>query len=376
MRKIIIFLLLVIGIFSISKLNQAAAAVDLNCGSDSPQTKCTVTGSICGTPCSIGACGTGCTSQTQRKVTIMSATDATSCCQQSASGCYDSSTGPYACVDDGDDGDTGGGACSNNGEWGGCGSNKCPIDNVSQCIGGKWTCVPDPGECNVSSGFDCTTCNYYRSSPASTSTNPNQDGSTNASIVANCYRQDNGGATCCSCLNNGQCEGAWNCVSPGTYAWECTQRGVGQVCGPAEEPTLPPEPTLTPTVTPIISPTPTSVVPSPTINPACTCDTGDVCNTACTFEKFTDVNYISPLKCYLSPSLFPTPPVDKNSWCQRGLRTKGDADGSGVVNNTDYFYYVAAVNGGQIPVNVNPDFNGDGEVGSIDRTIVTKSLNP
>ena len=43
---------------------------------------------------------------------------------------------------------------------------------------------------------------------------------------------------------------------------------------------------------------------------------------------------------------------------------------------TDYLYYVAAVNGGKIPATVNPDSNGDGEVGSSDRAIIIKTLNP
>ncbi len=55
-------------------------------------------------------------------------------------------------------------------------------------------------------GFDCTQCGRNLSdSPA------NKEGS-NKDIVASCYRQDNGGAACCSCLNNGQCAGYWDCV--------------------------------------------------------------------------------------------------------------------------------------------------------------------
>ena len=267
----------------------------------------------------------------------------------------------------------GGGPCSANGDWGRCGSNNCNLDSKSYCNGTTWECRWDPGNCNIGGGFDCTQCgNKIADSPAKGSNWDGQNGAT-------CYRPENNGAACCSCVDgNNECHGYWDCQNGNTYAFECTQRAPGQVCGPAEVPTSTPVPTGIPTATPVISPTPTptSTVPSPTINPACTCDTGDVCNTACTFDKFTDVNYTSPLKCYLSSSLFPTPPTSKNTWCQRGLRTKGDADGSGVVNNTDYFYYVAAVNGGQIPANVNPDFNGDGEVGATDRTIVTKSLNP
>lgn len=140
-------------------------------------------------------------------------------------------------------------------------------------------------------------------------------------------------------------------------------------------------PTATP-VPPTNTPTPTSTVPTPTINPACVCGTGDLCDaTNCTFNKYTSsdipgITYNDPLKCSLSPLLFPTPPSDKTSWCRRSMRTKGDADGNGIINTADYFYYVAAVNGGKIPVTANPDFNGDGEVGANDRTIIIKSLNP
>lgn len=348
MKKIIVFLLLIAGLYSLPVSITNAQAT---CSAPLP------------VPCTFSACGdNGNCKPTERNVYINNdATKNISCCATNKIGCQPF---PGTCIGTGG---TGGGTCSS-GEWGGgCGTRGCKLDEVSECKGGQWGCTWDPGECNITGGFDCTRCNFYKDTPAK----DNWDGQNGAT----CYRPENGGAACCSCLNNGQCEGAWNCVSPGTYAWECTQRAPGQICGPAEIPTDTPIPTATPVISP--TPTPTSVVPSPTINPLCTCDIGDVCNaTNCTFDKFTDVTYTSPLKCYLSPSLFPTPPTSKDSWCQRGLRTKGDADGSGVVNNTDYFYYVAAVNGGQIPANVNPDFNGDGEVGATDRTIVTKSLNP
>ena len=46
-----------------------------------------------------------------------------------------------------------------------------------------------------------------------------------------------------------------------------------------------------------------------------------------------------------------------------------------LVDNTDYLYYVTAVNGGKIPPNINLDFDGDGAVGVTDRTIILKKLN-
>jgi hypothetical protein len=110
----------------------------------------------------------------------------------------------------------------------------------------------------------------------------------------------------------------------------------------------------------------------------CLCNTDGTCAAVCTFDKFAaPVTYIDPIKCSLSDSFFATIPstANKTSWCQITKRTKGDADGSGIVNNTDYFYYVAAVNGGKIPATVNPDFNGDGEVGASDRVIIVASLN-
>jgi len=114
---------------------------------------------------------------------------------------------------------------------------------------------------------------------------------------------------------------------------------------------------------------------TPTTNPYCSCE-NDTCSlTFCTFDKFSDINYPS-IKCSLSDSLFSSTPTssNKNSWCQAGKRTKGDADGNNVIDMTDYFYYVAAFYGGKIPLTVNPDFNGDGEVLTTDREIIIKAL--
>lgn len=124
--------------------------------------------------------------------------------------------------------------------------------------------------------------------------------------------------------------------------------------------------------------TATPIPPTSTPVPGCLCNANGTCETVCTFDKFSDITYISPVKCSLSSSLFATAPTDanKDSWCQATKRTKGDADGNGVINMTDYFYYVAAVNSGKIPVTVNPDFDGNGVVGNLDRTIIIKSLNP
>lgn len=118
--------------------------------------------------------------------------------------------------------------------------------------------------------------------------------------------------------------------------------------------------------------------PTPTPVPGCLCNTDDSCAAVCVFDKFSDVTYnnMNTIKCSLSASLFAaTPSIDnKRSWCLATKRTKGDADGNGVVNMDDYYYYVSAANGGKIPTWVNPDFNGDGEVNLADRTIVVRSL--
>jgi hypothetical protein len=58
------------------------------------------------------------------------------------------------------------------------------------------------------------------------------------------------------------------------------------------------------------------------------------------------------------------------------LRSQGDANCDGKVDMVDYYYLVHALNGGTLPSSVNPDFNGDGEIGLADRTIIVKTLHP
>jgi hypothetical protein len=115
---------------------------------------------------------------------------------------------------------------------------------------------------------------------------------------------------------------------------------------------------------------------TPTISPNCGCENNQ-CSSQCSFSKYADTNYANPVKCTLSSSFFANEPSaqDKSQWCQRPLRTQGDVDGNGIINTIDYFYYVAAVNGGKIPPNVNPSVNGDGEVGRADRDIIVRSLS-
>ncbi|MFH0979505.1 MAG: M4 family metallopeptidase, partial [Candidatus Roizmanbacteria bacterium] len=126
----------------------------------------------------------------------------------------------------------------------------------------------------------------------------------------------------------------------------------------------------------VVKQTPACALAStPTTNPNCSC-LSDSCSSSCIFDIYSDVNYPSSIKCSLSSSLFPSTPTssDKNSWCQAAKKTKGDADGNGVIDMTDYFYYVGAFNGGKIPTTVNPDFNGDGKILPTDREIIIRSL--
>ena len=165
------------------------------------------------------------------------------------------------------------------------------------------------------------------------------------------------------------------------YSWQvcsCTNSSCSgtQLCSPTWTFWYLAHPVPTKTPTPIPSNTP----PPPD---DCNC-VSDSCTSACVFDKYNPpISYAAPIQCVLSDSLFSTSPTpgDKNLWCQRNQRTKGDADGQvdGLghpVSNIDYMYYVRAVNGGKLQATVNPDFNGDGEVGSKDREIIIKTLNP
>lgn len=110
-------------------------------------------------------------------------------------------------------------------------------------------------------------------------------------------------------------------------------------------------------------PTNTPTVPPPS---DCLCQAGDVCHQSCIFDKFPNVTppYANPIKCSREVSIGGPTPIqsEKNVYCQRNLRTKGDADGANGTNEDDYFYYLTVVTGGSIPATVNPDFNGDGYV--------------
>ncbi len=114
--------------------------------------------------------------------------------------------------------------------------------------------------------------------------------------------------------------------------------------------------------------------PTPTINPQCLCSTNDICSSACSFNPQPS----GSIKCNadsvprgndtLSAS-------DKNGFCTRPLRTKGDADGRNGVTLTDYAYYLQVVLGQHVPKYVNTDFNGDGVTTFEDLNIIKSTLN-
>jgi len=148
----------------------------------------------------------------------------------------------------------------------------------------------------------------------------------------------------------------------------------------ASNSTATPTPTRTPTptgtLTPTRTPTPTLPAVTATASPTCVCNSDNTCSTTCSFSKFSDItSYGSPVKCSQNLNILVTAATStqKNGWCKANLRTKGDVDGNGIIDISDYYYYVAAVNGGKIPAFANADANGDGGVGPNDRIIIMKS---
>lgn len=144
--------------------------------------------------------------------------------------------------------------------------------------------------------------------------------------------------------------------------------------------------TLTPSVTLTVSPTLTtspslSPTQSPTITqPAsCVCNQDNTCDSSCVYQVPSCPEGATcpstQMKCARESSIGPTPGAEaKNGYCRSAKRFVGDADGNGIVDALDYLYYVRAVNGGQIPDTVNPDFNGDGYVSPSDRVIIIATL--
>ncbi|MEN9328342.1 MAG: hypothetical protein RI947_1150 [Candidatus Parcubacteria bacterium] len=134
----------------------------------------------------------------------------------------------------------------------------------------------------------------------------------------------------------------------------------------------------------------TCIAGRPTVTPTpgttnCVCKSDNTCDTSCTYTKYSsgdlsNVSYANPIGCSLASVPFSSTPsqANKNAWCQRPLRTLGESDGNSSIDSKDYFYYVQAVAGGSLPSdsnnNVNPDFNGNGSVGTEDRIIIIKKL--
>lgn len=125
-----------------------------------------------------------------------------------------------------------------------------------------------------------------------------------------------------------------------------------------------------------------SIDPTPTPNAACVCAAAGTCATACFFDKFATTTtspyaYSNPIKCNLGADLFMSTPTqaDKDKWCRNYYRTKGDANGDGKANLMDYFYFLSARSGQNLPPSVNVDFDGDGYVTEgRDRAVIMQSL--
>lgn len=127
--------------------------------------------------------------------------------------------------------------------------------------------------------------------------------------------------------------------------------------------------------------TASTIDPTPTPNATCVCSaTTGTCSTTCFYDKFAVTSaygYSNPIKCNLGADLFMSTPsqADKDKWCRNYYKTKGDADGNGKANLMDYFYYVSARSGQNLPTSVNVDFDGDGYVTDIqDRAVIMQSL--
>lgn len=135
--------------------------------------------------------------------------------------------------------------------------------------------------------------------------------------------------------------------------------------------------TVSPSVTVTTSPSPTvTKAPTPTINPDCLCGANDLCNPGCRQKKLKGITYPASVRCSGPANIYVTPPTaaDKNFVCQAYKRRVGDANGDGIINDIDYDYYTQVVLGAKVAPRINPDFNADGEVGSLDRTIIIQRL--
>ena len=179
--------------------------------------------------------------------------------------------------------------------------------------------------------------------------------------------------------------------------WQDYQNWKNGTVSPTQPANQTPTPTTSPdtTVSPTTQVSPTSGPGTPTVSltpsNTCVCDNNGTCNNKCDFDYYPVLNswfnesgellrreiyYGSPIKCSLSTEYFTSEleAQDKNTWCNRNKRTKGDADGDSDITSIDYFYYIRALNEGKIPVSVNPDFNGDGEINEKDKDVILQVL--
>lgn len=123
-------------------------------------------------------------------------------------------------------------------------------------------------------------------------------------------------------------------------------------------------------------PTSPTNTPVPTQSAGCVCQSDGTCASSCPVYQSANrlsvsgIDYASPYKCTLNQTnqWLSAPTVDnKNSFCTRVLRTKGDANGTdGVDELIDFGYYFRAVIGAKLPPGVNPDFDGDGVISNDD----------
>ena len=157
---------------------------------------------------------------------------------------------------------------------------------------------------------------------------------------------------------------------------------------PSRVPTATRTPTRAPSITiaPTIRPSPTIVIPSATLAPptntpipGCSCSFLNTCTSTCQFNYWptpmpgssTGINYERPIRC-TRPVTATVPTLsqqNKNSYCNRSDRTRGDADGDNAVTIDDYVYFIRSQYSQSVSSQINADFNGDGQIGAEDLSI-------
>lgn len=149
----------------------------------------------------------------------------------------------------------------------------------------------------------------------------------------------------------------------------CSATGRGCRCQSSHATNTPAPPTIIPT-SPISTLTQPTNTPTPTEESTiCSCQTNNTCSSNCGFT-------VRAMNCGIDSAPRNTTPSqnDKNSYCQRPKRTQGDADGNGIIDLTDYAYYLNAMLSRPLPPSVNTDFNGDGHTDYHDFNILKQAL--